>query len=319
MPGVTERTATELMEKTHYELAEQELRFMERHEVRPLFFLDDAYPHRLKRCHDAPVMLYFKGNADLNCERVLAIVGTRKPSLYGIAFCERLVEGLKHINVLIISGLAYGIDITAHRSSLEHSLPTVGVMGHGQDMIYPPVHSRIASDMVGQGGLLTEFVSRSQPDREHFPMRNRIIAGLCDALVVVESDRKGGSMISADIANSYDRDVFAVPGKVGEVLSRGCHFLIRTHRAGLIEGPEDLINAMSWHEKSRRDIQRTLFVEMTEHEESIYALLSADQAVSIDRVFKETGLPASELASALLSLEFKGLIKPLPGKQYVKV
>ncbi|MCB0687745.1 MAG: DNA-processing protein DprA [Saprospiraceae bacterium] len=320
IPGIGDKTADEIVRKKSFDKAERELKFIERHDITPLFYLDNDYPFRLKRIKDAPLLLYFKGNCDLNTARVVAIVGTRKPTVYGINQCEKFVDHVRNMGVTIISGLAYGIDIVAHRKALEVGLPTIGAMGSGMDRIYPATHKKAALDMLSNGGLITEFGHGTKPDRENFPMRNRIIAGMCDALLVIESDVKGGSMITAEMANNYHKDVFAVPGRVGDQWSRGCNFLIKTNRAALVDEPDDLVSAMHWKElEGSRDVQRSIFVDLTDVQQRIFDMLDYSDPVSVDRLYKESNLSSSELASILLNLEFMGLIKALPGKVFLKV
>ena len=320
IPGIGNNIANDIISSKSLKRAEAELDFITKHNIKPLFYLDQDYPLRLKRIKDAPALLYYRGTADLNAERVLAIVGTRKPTSYGINQCEKLVDHLRHMNVVVASGLAYGIDITSHRKALEVGLSTVGVMGSGLDRIYPAVHRKTASEMTQQGGLLTEFGSGTKPDRENFPMRNRIIAGMCDALVVVESDIKGGSMITAELANNYHKDVFAIPGKIGDQYSRGCNHLIKTNRAGLIEGAEDLTAIMQWKDTQAIDqVQTKLFVDLSDEENQVLELLGSNTPVSIDKILKESSYTSSELATILLNLEFQGVVKALPGKLYLRV
>ncbi|MCB0580885.1 MAG: DNA-processing protein DprA, partial [Phaeodactylibacter sp.] len=257
---------------------------------------------------------------DLNAERIVAIVGTRRPSVHGIHTCEELVEGLKPYGVVLISGLAYGIDITAHRKCLALDIPTVGVLGHGLRRIYPAQHQAVARAMAQSGGLLSEYPSYTMPDREHFPMRNRIIAGLCDALIVVETRKKGGSMISAHMANDYNKDVFAVPGRIKDSCSEGCNHLIKCHKAALIEQAADIAYVMRWDEpQAQKAIQKQLFVELTESEKIVVDLLSQYEAVGIDQLTGTLQVANSQMAGLLLELEFKGVIRALPGKRYVLV
>ncbi|MCB0668887.1 MAG: DNA-processing protein DprA [Saprospiraceae bacterium] len=320
IPGIGSKTAEVIVEKRSLAQAEKELEFIEKHKIKALFYLDEPYPFRLKRIKDSPLLLYYKGDADLNTTRILGIVGTRKPTAYGISQCEKILEYLKNMDVLVVSGLAYGIDVVAHRKALEVGLPTVGVMGSGLDRIYPAVHRKTASEMLENGGLVTEFGSGTKPDRENFPMRNRIIAGMCDALIVIESDVKGGSMITAEMANTYHKDVFALPGRSGDRWSRGCNYLIKTNRAALMDDAEDLVACMQWNEvKDKKEIQRALFVQLSEVEQKIYDLIESVAPVSVDKLFKESTLTASELASILLNLEFQGLVKALPGKLYMRI
>ncbi|HEX7367011.1 MAG TPA: DNA-processing protein DprA, partial [Pelobium sp.] len=213
IPGIGPKTAKLIVNHEAFSRAEQELKFVEKYKIEPLFYTDKLYPRRLKNCADAPALLYFKGNADLNNQKTLAIVGTRNASNYGKAFCEKLIDGLKAHQALIVSGLAYGIDVASHKAAVNLKQTTVGVLGHGLDRIYPALHRSVAESMLANGGLLTEFPSQTNPDRQNFPKRNRIIAGLADAVIVVEAAKKGGALITAEIANSYNKDVFALPGK----------------------------------------------------------------------------------------------------------
>ncbi|MFK7933009.1 MAG: DNA-processing protein DprA [Saprospiraceae bacterium] len=320
IPGIGLQIAKCVLEQNVLSSAERELKFIEQHQIQPLFFLDAAYPARLKHHNDSPVMLYYKGNADLNHGRVIAIVGTRKPTARGIASCEQLIEGLLPYQPLIVSGLAYGVDVTAHRKCLEVGIETVGIMGHGLNQIYPPAHRKTASEMIENGGLLTEYTHDTAIDPRHFPMRNRIIAGLCDALIVVETKNSGGSMISANIANGYNKDVFAFPGRVSDKSSEGCNKLIKSHKAALIESAEDIAYVMRWEKSdSQRTIQKQLFVELSERERKVVSLLRSSDNVSIDKIVYEQQISTSQAAAVLLELELKGLVKPQPGNRFVLV
>jgi len=298
--------------------AEREAAFISRCGITPLFFTDPAYPKLLRNCIDSPVMLYYKGNAPLNDRRTIGIVGTRKATDYGKAVCRRLVEDLKEAGVTVMSGLAYGIDSCAHRAALDNGLPTIGVLGHGLDRIYPPVHRSMADRMTSAGGLLTDFMSGTRPDRENFPRRNRIIAGLCDALVVVEAAARGGALITAEIANSYNRDVFAVPGRLGDPYSEGTNFLIMSNKAGLVQSADDIALFMGWKKrpKSEPPVQRKIFIEMTPEEERIVAFLGEREETGIDDIMIGTGLTMSKTSAALLNLEFEGVVRCMPGKVY---
>lgn len=323
IPGVGEKIVHQILTKSALNLAEQELEFVEKNNIQVISYLDKVYPKRLRELTDCPNVLYYKGTVPLDAERIVAIVGTRQPSIHGIANCERLVEELKAYQVLIISGLAFGIDIRAHRKCVEMNIPTIGVLGHGLSKIYPYQHKKTAMDMLENGGLLTEFSSQIGPEREHFPMRNRIIAGLCDALVVLETQKKGGSMISAYLASEFNRDVFAFPGRTRDQKSRGCNHLIKSHVAGLIENAEDLAYNMHWNsnnnQKQKRGKQQELFIQLTEDEKIIVALLTQTEAMAFDHISSASNFSNSKVAGLLLNLEFKGLVKPLPGKQYVLV
>lgn len=319
IPGIGETVAAQITGSKALEQAERELRFMELHSIRPLFYLDKDYPSRLKPYRDSPLMLYFKGNGDLNPARSVAIVGTRSPSLYGAGVCEALVEEFGRFGVTIMSGLAFGIDGLAHRKCLDLGIPTVAALGHGLDRIYPSQHRSIAARMVEGGGLISEYPSGTMPDREHFPMRNRIIAGMSDAVIVVESGVSGGSIITAKMANTYHKDVFAVPGRVNDKMSQGCLHLIKTHQANLMESAADVAYIMGWEGgvSEHRSLQPTLFDILSEQEQIIVNLLKERGTLSVDNLTFECKITHSEMAARLLDLEFKGLIRALPGKRYI--
>jgi DNA processing protein len=320
IPGIGTYTAQAIVEnKSVFDRIEKELKFIIDNNVQALFFTDKAYPQRLKNCNDSPVMLYYKGNSDLNTQKVIAVVGTRTPSNYGKQVTEKLIEDLKDSGILVVSGLAYGIDIEAHKSSLNNGLNTIGVLAHGLDRIYPSVHSNYAQKMIGQGGLLTEFMSETNPDRENFPKRNRIVAGMCDALIVVESKRGGGSLITATIANSYNKDIFAFPGKAGEILSEGCNGLIKSHKANLIESSADLFYIMNWNEEIKKQNKQTqipLLLNLSDEEQIIVNAFSSKNKLHIDEICHTINLPISKTSSYLLQLEFSNIVKSLPGKMY---
>lgn len=303
--------------------AEEELNFINKYKVKPLFFTDEDYPSRLKYCNDGPVMLYYKGNADLNAEKIIGIVGTRKPSDYGRQKTEELVQELSDTGALIISGLAYGIDVLAHKTALANNLQTIGVVAHGLDRIYPQTHDKIAKRMLTNGGLLTDFMSGTNPDAVNFPKRNRIVAGLCDALVVVESKRTGGSLITATIANSYNKDVFAFPGRAGDVLAEGCNGLIKRNRAAMIENAEDLLYAMQWLKEDdaarKKTMQVPLQLNLSDEEKSILNLFTEKPQIHIDELCQSVQLPVSKVSGLLLQLEFSNIIKSRPGKLYERI
>jgi DNA processing protein len=320
IPGIGEQMCQYIHDKEVLLKAEAELDFTLEHHIDVLFYTDKAYPERLRNLPDSPALLYYKGSIPLNQSRLVAIIGTRKPSPRGISICEELVEGLQPYGVAVVSGLAYGIDITAHRKSLEVNIPTVGVLGHGMREIYPPQHRNTAGKMIEQGGLLTEYPGYMRPDREHFPMRNRIVAGMCDALIVVETQGKGGSMITASIANNYNKDVFAVPGRVKDKQSEGCNLLIKSHRASLLESIDDLAYIMRWEAlDAAKDVQHQLFVELTPDEKNIVDLLGKQEMMGIDALSSCVQRPSSQMAGLLLELEFKGIIRSLPGNRYILV
>lgn len=319
IPGVGAVTADAIVNGKPFQQAEKELVKAEQSKVELLFFTDKKYPSRLKNIPDAPSVLYVKGNIEFENPKAVAIVGTRQATSYGKEQVEQLVKDLIPHGALIISGLAYGIDIHAHKQAVKHGLPTVGVMGSGMDIIYPSSHKDTAIKMLDHGGLVTENPFGTKPDAHNFPQRNRIIAGLCDALVVVEAAIKGGALITAEIANSYNKDVFAFPGNIGETYSDGCNNLIKTNRAHLLTSVKDLEYIMNWEAAtSPKKVKPNLSLsEFDENEQVVLKILIEKKApVLIDEVSWKSNLPVSQLASVLLGLEFKGVVKSLPGKQY---
>lgn len=318
IPGIGRATALAIAESRDLlKRAEQEEVFIEKYKIKPLFFTDAAYPKRLKNCTDAPIMLYYKGNVDLNAIRVVNIVGTRKVTEYGKLVCMQLVEQLKVYHPVVISGLAYGVDVHAHRECLKQDVPTVAVLGHGLDRIYPAAHRSVAEKMVQNGGLLSDFVSGTNPDRENFPKRNRIIAGLADATIVVEAAETGGAIITAVIANSYNRDVFAIPGRVNDTYSSGCNHLIKTNRAALVSSGADIAYSLGWDiGDQKKGVQRQLLVELTTEEQVIVDLLQTHSSLAIDELMLRSTMNLSILAGVLLNLELKGVVLSLPGKMY---
>lgn len=317
IPRVGEVQAKSIVSKETLNRAEKELKFIQHYSIQPLFYLDDAYPERLKQCEDNPTMIYYKGTEDLNHLRPLAVVGTRRVTEYGKIECKKIIDGIAPFDPLIVSGLAYGVDTCAHKTALDNGLPTIGVLGHGLDRIYPFQNKQLAARMVNQGGLVTEFISETKPDAENFPRRNRIIAGLCDAVVVIEAGLKGGALITADIANSYNRDVFALPGRVTDPFSLGCHFLVKTNRAALIENAADLVFALGWEiPKNGKAPQLKLFEDLSADETKMVDILKEKGDTSIDTMVADSKMASGNVASVLLNLEFKGVIKLLPGKVY---
>lgn len=318
IPGIGPKTAKLIVKHEAFARAEQEMAFIEKYKIEPLFYTDKRYPKRLKNCADGPTVLYFKGKADLNNQKVMAVVGTRNASAYGKGFCEKLIDGLKGHDVLIVSGLAYGIDVAAHKAALAMQQTTVGVLGHGLDRIYPAVHRSVAESMLANGGLLTEFPSLTNPDRPNFPKRNRIIAGMADAIIVVEAAKKGGALITAEIANSYNKDVFALPGRADDEFSEGCNFLIKTNRANLITKPEDVEYIMGWQPNtaSQKKSAPKLFIDLTKDELEIVNIISATETIAIDDLQLRLNMPQSKLAMLLLNLEMQSVIIALPGRVY---
>ncbi|MGH1337693.1 MAG: DNA-processing protein DprA [Aureispira sp.] len=307
-------TAQLILDKSTRKRAEEEWAFTQQYKIQVLSQTEQAYPKRLQQCADAPSLLYYKGNAPLNASKVVAIVGTRKPSARGREFCERLLDDLQGYDPLIVSGLAYGIDITAHRKSIDLQLPNIGVVAHGLDRIYPSQHQSTAQRMVQCGGILTEFRTQTEPLAKHFPMRNRIIAGMADAVVVVETANRGGSMITAYLANEYNKEVFAVPGRLNDPLAKGCNHLIKTHRACLIESAADMAYLLGWQE-STRPLQQKLFPTLSKAEQALVNHL-VGQTLHLEEINRQMQLSSSQLAALLLELEFKGVLRALPGKRF---
>jgi DNA processing protein len=319
IPLVGAAVAENILSQTVLQWAEKELLFLEKHDIQAIFHSEKTYPQRLVQVRDAPFMVYVKGSAALNHPRTVGIVGTRKPTRQGVMLCEKLVEELQLFDVQIISGLAFGVDVAAHRRSVALGIETIGVLGHGLKSIYPKEHADIATQMSeGNGALLTEYASDESADREHFPMRNRIIAGMSDAVVVVETGDSGGSMITAYLANDYNRDLFAFPSRVGDKQSSGCNALIKSQRAQLIENAADLAAAMRW-DGLRQPIQPKLFITLTPAQEKVMAALQQQESVGIDALTYSTELSPAMTAVTLLELEFEGLVKTLPGKRYMAI
>ncbi|MFN6375225.1 MAG: DNA-processing protein DprA [Chitinophagia bacterium] len=318
IPGIGSARANAILHFKDHVSSEKEIQFAQRNGIEIIVKGMKDYPSRLEHCHDAPHVLFFKGNQSLNHARIIGVVGTRSPTAYGRERTIELLSALSQENILVLSGLAYGIDTIAHQEALKAGLPTIGVLGHGLDKIYPYANRHIASEMLAHGGLLTEFWHGTKPDRQNFPKRNRIVSGLADALVVIESGEKGGSLITADIANSYNKDVFAFPGRVTDVHSKGCNELIRNHQAQLISSGRDLLEMMNWIPRSekRGHVQPVLFPELGTEEKLIYDILHSNSPVPIDLLHGLSGLRSSELAAILLSMELKGIIHVLPGKTY---
>jgi len=321
IPGIGSILAKNIVGSEVMLRAGREVDFVVGNGVKALFYLDSDYPQRLLGCPDAPIILYVRGNPQLNCPKSVSIVGTRHATEYGRRIVEQFVDTLaeRGYRILIVSGLAYGIDIQSHKSALRTGLPTVAVLGHGLETIYPAVHTAIAREMAeGNGGLVSDFLSHSSIERTNFLRRNRIIAGMSDATIVVQSARKGGALVTADIANSYNRDVFAFPGRVGDLYSEGCHFLIKSNRAGLIETVSDLEYAMNWSAvQSHPDaVQPCLFYDFNPDEKLIVDLLRSEGETAIDLICIKTSLPMNKVSPTLLNLEFAGIVKGLPGKVF---
>lgn len=319
IPQLHDRIITSIKDKSTLLRAEQELNFIRDHELDVITVLDKEYPNRLKHCTDAPALLYKKGNMRLNEERMIAIVGTRKATTYGISTVERIVEELKAYNVTIVSGLAVGIDGYAHQAALKHNMQNIAVLAHGLDRIYPNVHTSLAREMRNNGGVISEYMTQTNPDKGNFPERNRIVAGMCDAVIVVESQIKGGSMITAGIAHSYNRAVFAVPGKLTDRNSEGCNHLIKSQKALIYTGAKDLEYNLGWgkvKQTTKQPLQKQLFVDLQPEEEKLLKSLNTEQKIALEELCYETGLAPHQASVHLLSLEMSGLIRSLPGKYY---
>jgi len=299
--------------------AEKELAFVEKNGIETIFYTDSRYPKRLKNCADSPILLFAKGKMELNPPHIISIVGTRNATDYGRQLCRQLIEELQQYNVLIVSGLALGIDVAAHKECVRLNMPTVGVLGHGLDRLYPSQNRTTADKMMENGGLLSEYPSGTRPDRENFPQRNRIVAGIADATIVVEAGIKGGALITAEIANSYNRDVFAFPGRLGDDYSEGCNFLIRNHKAGLLTCVADLAFSLGWEktDHAKPVEQFVLPLDLSADERLIFDILQQHKTpLAIDDLTIKANMPTSLLAMNLLNMEMQGYIRSMPGKTY---
>lgn len=321
IPGIPKRIIASLDNPGVLRLCEAELSFAEKNHIVCLTSDDEAYPSRLRECDDAPLVLFYRGTADLNKRHIISMVGTRNATDYGKNLCTRFMNELHEIlpDALIVSGLAYGIDVCSHRAALDCGMETVGVLAHGLDRIYPPVHRKTAAEMTAQGGLLTEYMSGTSPDRQNFIKRNRIVAGLSDATIVVESAAKGGSLITAEIAESYHRECFAFPGRADDTFSVGCNKLIQSNRAILLQSAEDLVKAMNWDVKTGRpkNVQRQLFVDLTPEEETVVAILGKHpDGLQVNTLVVDCNIAVNRMTTILFELEMKGVIRMLAGGVY---
>ncbi|RED48896.1 DNA-processing protein DprA [Seonamhaeicola aphaedonensis] len=316
--GIGQATLADIHNIEHLKAAEEEIVFINKNEVKVSYFTDDNYPERLKHCIDGPILLFQTGNINLKNQRVISIVGTRKITTNGMAFCENLIEQLAPYNPVVVSGFAYGTDITAHKAALKYNLQTIGCLAHGLNQIYPKVHKKYMVDVEKHGGFFSDFWSTDVFDRNNFLKRNRIIAGLSEATIVIESAEKGGSLVTADIANSYDRDVFAVPGRVTDSLSLGCNNLIKHQKAMMLSNPLDVPYILNWEleKASKPVVQKQLFVELNTEEKKIYEYLKENNKQQLDTIAITCNMPIFKVSSALLNMELKGVIRPLPGKLF---
>jgi DNA processing protein len=316
--GIGAMRAKSIKDFVDFDICETEMQFIEKYKISPFFITDTNYPQRLLNCYDSPPLLYYRGTANLNTSKIVAVVGTRNNSEYGKNVTEKIIAALHEQNILVVSGLAFGIDTIAHKAALKNNLATVGVLAHGLDRIYPPQNKILAKQMTENGGLLTHFTSNTIPDKQNFPKRNRIVAGMCDCIIVIESGIRGGSLITAELANGYNKDVFAIPGRTIDSKSEGCNYLIRNNKAALINTAEDLLENMGWNEQKKKTIkkQRELFIELTADEKVIADILQVKENVPIDELYFKSGLSSSAVAQALLMLEMQGVVLSLPGKIY---
>ena len=315
--GIGSIILNDLKSERHLIEAEAEIKFIRDNNISCHYFTEDSYPERLKQCIDGPILLFQSGNINLKNQHIISIVGARKITTHGIAVCEKLVEQLAPYNPIIVSGFAYGTDITAQKAALKHNLQTIGCLAHGLNQIYPKVHKKYVADIEKHGGFFTDFWSSSDFDRKNFLKRNRVIAGLSEATIVIESAEKGGSLVTADIANSYNREVFAVPGRITDSQSVGCNNLIKMQRAHLLSQPEDVPYILNWQlETKDKPVQKKLFVELESDEKVIFNFLNDNGKELLDIIALRCQMPTFKVASILLNMELKGVVRPLPGKQF---
>lgn len=320
IPEVGKVVASQIINHTVFEAAEREVEVVRKRKIETVFYTEKTFPARLKNCLDSPVLLFYKGNIDFNPSKTLAIVGTRNATDYGKNFCDSFIADIKKHNVQIVSGLAYGIDICAHKAALKNDMSTVAILAHGLDRVYPAIHKSTSEKMYANGGVVSEFITGTNPDRENFPKRNRIVAGICDAVLVVEASIKGGALITADIAYSYNRDVFALPGRIQDEYSKGCNHYIKTNKAVMIESASDLEFQLGWDLPERapekKTIQKELLIDLSDEEKILLTYLQENGKQYIDSIGINCDIPISKIPSTLLNLEFKGAVRSLPGKIY---
>lgn len=306
-----------LKDKTVFQKAEAELKFIQENDIDVHYFKDKTYPEKLKHCFDAPILLFSAGNFNLQQPRIISIVGTRQVTAHGAEFCRNLIAEIAPLNPIIVSGFAYGVDIVAHQAAMEQNLQTIGVLAHGLNQIYPASHKKYCKKMEANGGFMTEFWSSSNPEKENFVKRNRIVAGMTEATIVIESAERGGSLITAMLANDYNRDVFAVPGRITDKFSLGCNNLIKTQKANLLTSAADLIYMLNWDIKeSTKGVQKQLFVDLLADEQIVYDYLLQKGKELMDTIALDCGFPIYVISGMLLNMELKGVIRPLPGKLF---
>ena len=319
--GIGSVVIKNLQDTSVFKKAEAELQFIAQENISTTYFLDENYPERLKNCYDSPVLLFQAGNIDLQNQRIISIVGTRQITTYGMEFTKKLIEEISLLNPIIVSGFAYGVDIYAHQIAMDCGLQTIGVLAHGLNQIYPKTHKKYMTKMEQNGGFLTEFWSTSNPDKENFIKRNRIVAGISEATIVIESAERGGSLVTANLANDYNRDVFAVPGRTTDKYSQGCNNLIKTQRANLLTSAADLVYILNWElqRESQKVVQKQLFVTLTDEEQIIYDYLQKTGKEMMDIIALECDFPIYRISSILLNMELKGVVRSLPGKMFEAV
>ena len=306
-----------LKDKSIFQKAEAELKFIQDNHIDVHFYKHNSYPDKLKHCFDAPILLFSTGNINLKQTKIISIVGTRQVTSHGAEFCRNLIAEIAPLNPIIVSGFAYGVDIVAHQAAMEHNLQTIGVLAHGLNQIYPSSHKKYCKKMEENGGFMTEFWSNSNPDKENFVKRNRIVAGMTEATIVIESAERGGSLITASLANDYNRDVFAVPGRITDKYSLGCNNLIKTQKANLLTSAADLIYMLNWDIKeSKKGVQKQLFVDLLPDEQKVYDYLLQNGTEEMDVIALECQFPIYLLSGMLLNMELKGVIRPLAGKKF---
>lgn len=307
-----------LLKKKALERAKHEIEFAEKHGISIWSYDDKNYPAKLKECNDGPFIVYYKGAPVLNTTKIVSIVGTRRATAYGQDLTRKIVQEFQNQQILVVSGLAYGIDSFAHKFSLEYGIPTVGVLAHGLDKIYPQKNREIAKNMLKNGGLLSEFMIGTNPERENFPKRNRIVAGISDATLLIEAANKGGALITANIANSYGRDVFAAPGRTIDTYSKGCNALIKSNKAALIESGKDVLSAMNWIQTTQREktTQTDLFHQFTDEEKRIIEIIQIKGVSSKEQIAIRLNTSVRKISCLLFNLELNGAIKAIPGNSY---
>ncbi|TYP99870.1 DNA processing protein [Tenacibaculum adriaticum] len=315
--GIGAQLISHLLDNKNLKKAETEFSYIEKSKTQYCFFKDNDYPENLKHCIDAPILLFKDGNLNLTNPRIISVVGTRNITSYGRDFCNELIKDLAVYNPTIVSGFAYGVDICAHKAAIKNKLQTIAVLAHGLDEIYPKVHKKHIPAVNENGGFITEFWHDEKPLRENFLKRNRVVAGISQATIVIESAEKGGSLVTADIANSYNRDVFALPGRASDLFSKGCNNLIKNNQAHLLSSAEDIVKMLNWDvHKPTKQIQEKLFFELNDDEEKIYTYLIQNGRQLLDVIALDCNIPIHQLSSILIQMELKGVVKPHPGKMF---